>query len=86
MKTLPDGWRWERLGDVSEVNLRRSVLSRESDEPTTLVAMEAGDERFEEVIRYKVVRFGEVQKGLKTNSGFSLKSVCRSHHFARPGT
>lgn len=63
-KTLPDGWRWVRLGEACEINPRRSAsLQRADNAPTTFVPMSAVDERSASIVRAEVRPFADVQKG-----------------------
>lgn len=63
-KTLPDGWRWVRLGEACEINPRRSAsLQRADNAPTTFVPMSAVDERSASIVRVEVRPFADVQKG-----------------------
>ena len=61
--SLPDGWRWVRLGEVCEINPRRPELARKDDSLTTFVPMSAVDERLGTIVRAETKPFGEVRKG-----------------------
>lgn len=64
IKTLPDGWRWVRLGEVCEINPRRqNGLSFPAGRPTTFVPMSAVDERSGRIAQPEVRPFAEVQHG-----------------------
>ena len=63
-KTLPNGWRWVRLGEVCEINPRRqNGLGFPADRPTTFVPMSAIDGRSGRIAQPKVSPFAEVQRG-----------------------
>ena len=62
-KSLPDGWRWVRLGEVCELNPRRPDLNRSDDAPTTFVPMSAVDENGRGIIRPEIKPFAEVRRG-----------------------
>ena len=59
---LPKGWRWARLGDVAAVNPRRPAPSRDPEEATSFVPMEAVDEVFG-IATPRERPFHEVKKG-----------------------
>jgi type I restriction enzyme S subunit len=62
--SLPNGWRWVRLGEVCVINPSRSSgLQRNDDAPTTFVPMSAVDERLGMITRSEVRSFSEVRKG-----------------------
>jgi restriction endonuclease S subunit len=61
--SLPDGWRWVRLGGVCEINAPRPDLARKDDSLTTFVPMSAVDERLGTIMRAERKPFGEVRKG-----------------------
>jgi len=61
---LPDGWRWVKLGDVCEINPKRSKdFKRSPDSPTTFVPMEAVNENTGSITASKVVPYSKVSKG-----------------------
>ena len=62
-RTLPDGWRWERLGDLCLMNPRRPELRRSADTPTTFVPMPSVAENGKGIARPEIKRFEEVRKG-----------------------
>ena len=63
-RPLPDGWRWERLADVCQVNPRRDKgFQRRPEAPTSFLPMEAIDE-YTGTIAVRLTRpFSEVSKG-----------------------
>ena len=61
--TLPNGWRWVKLGEVCEINPRRPVIDRAADQPTTFIPMEAVDARSGRITASRFRPFCEVQKG-----------------------
>ena len=63
-RKLPDGWKWVKLGEASEINPRRPAgLRRLDDAPTTFVPMPAVDECSGTISRPEVRPFGEVCRG-----------------------
>jgi type I restriction enzyme, S subunit len=60
---LPDGWRWAKLGDVCEINPRRTDITRSDSEATSFIPMEAIDADKGEIIELSKRPFGEVKKG-----------------------
>ena len=63
-KALPDGWRWVTLGDITEVNPRRSSDLNQSDEVlTTFVPMPAVDALSGTIDQAEIKPFGTVKKG-----------------------
>lgn len=63
-RPLPAGWRWARLGDVCEINPRRTAgLVRADDAPTTFVPMPAVSDREGIIARPEAKPYSEVRKG-----------------------
>ncbi len=63
-KPLPEGWRWVKLGEVTEINPRRPRdLERLGDAPTTFVPMTAVDDLKGEIARPETKLFKEVRSG-----------------------
>jgi type I restriction enzyme S subunit len=63
-KPLPQGWRWVKLGEVTEINPRRpKKLGRLDDAPTTFIPMSAVDEINGVILRPEIKPFSEVHKG-----------------------
>jgi type I restriction enzyme S subunit len=60
---LPDGWRWETLGTICQINPRRPRLSRDENAPTTFVPMSAVDEESGTIATSEVRLSNEVRKG-----------------------
>jgi type I restriction enzyme S subunit len=60
---LPAGWRTAKLGDVCELNPRRSQISRLDDEPTTFLPMPAIGEGGAGIKRAEMRPYGELRKG-----------------------
>jgi len=60
---LPDGWRWVRLGEASEINPRRSDIIRQDMEPTSFVPMEAVDAEMGVISEIRERPFADVKKG-----------------------
>ncbi len=42
-RPLPKGWRWEKLGDICEINPRRPLINRADEELTTFIQMSSVD-------------------------------------------
>ena len=61
-ETLPNGWRWVKLGEVCEINPRRPSIDRSDETPTTFVPMDAVDAK-SGVADSRVRPFGEIKKG-----------------------
>ncbi len=62
--SLPDGWRWTRLGEECEINPSRPRnFSRSPDEPTTFVPMAAIDEKTGSIAKPQIVPYSKVSKG-----------------------
>ncbi len=63
-KTLPDGWRWVKLGEMCEVNPRKpNGFVRGDDEGTSFVPMEAVDAGLKKVTRPQIRPYREMKKG-----------------------
>jgi len=63
-KSLPDGWKVVRLGEVAEINQRRpSGLDRADGRPTTFVPMAAVDAQHGVIAAAETRPYGEVKKG-----------------------
>lgn len=62
--TLPEGWKWVRLGDACEINPRRPKnFFRSPDAPTTFVPMSAVDEKTGTITKAEVVPYKKIAKG-----------------------
>ncbi|MEW6142843.1 MAG: restriction endonuclease subunit S [Chloroflexota bacterium] len=63
-KTLPDGWRWVKLGEACQINPSRpSTFTRPDDAPTTFVPMAAVNERSGTIFRPEVRPYSQVSVG-----------------------
>ena len=62
-RTLPKGWKWVRLGNVSKINPSRPQIDRGDDEPTTFVPMEAVDAQTGKITASRLRPYGEIKKG-----------------------
>jgi len=63
-RTLPQGWRWVRLGEVCKINPRRPAdLNRNEEELTSFVPMSAIDARLGVILNPETRSFGEVKNG-----------------------
>ena len=62
-KTLPSGWRWVKLGEVCEINPRRTAIERENFVPTSFIPMECIDAISGMVSNLHVRPYGEIKKG-----------------------
>ncbi len=62
-RPIPNGWRWVRLGEVCEVNPRRSDITRQDIEPTSFVPMEAVDAEKGMICEVRERPFADVKKG-----------------------
>src|SRR5437773_9322421 len=60
---LPTSWRKAKLGEVCELNPRRSQLSRHDDAPTTFLPMPAIGEGGVGIVRPEVRPYRELRKG-----------------------
>lgn len=63
-RPLPEGWRWERLADICQVNPRRDKgFQRQPEAPTSFLPMDAIDE-YTGTIATRLTRpYSEVSKG-----------------------
>jgi type I restriction enzyme S subunit len=62
-RPLPEGWRWVRLGEVCEINPRKTDISRPDIEPTSFVPMEAVDAEKGMICEVRERPFADVKKG-----------------------
>ncbi len=62
-QNLPAGWRWVKLGEISDINPRRPFIERDDDAATSFIPMEAIDAVKGEVCDLRIRSFGEVKKG-----------------------
>ena len=62
-KTLPKGWRWVRLGEVCNINPRRTDISFSNNELTSFVPMEAVNAEKGIISDVRQRPFSEVKKG-----------------------
>jgi restriction endonuclease S subunit len=62
-RELPSGWRWVRLGEMSEINPRRSDITRRDMEPTSFVPMEVVDAEMGVISEIRERPFADVKKG-----------------------
>ena len=60
---VPEGWRVVRLGDVAEVNPRRSRLSMSNDIPVTFLPMAAISEGLQGILVRELRPYSEVSTG-----------------------
>lgn len=62
-RRLPDGWRWVKLGEVCELNPRRSLIERKESDPTSFIPMEAVDANSGMISDLRIRPYGEIKKG-----------------------
>lgn len=62
-RELPSGWRWVQLGEVCEINPRRSDITRRDMEPTSFVPMETVDAARGVISEIRERPFADVKKG-----------------------
>ena len=61
--SLPEGWRWVRLGEVCEINPRRNDITRPDIALTSFVPMEAVDAEKGMISEVRERPFADVKKG-----------------------
>lgn len=62
-RELPKGWRWVKLGEVCNLNPRRSLVERENEAPTSFVPMELVDALSGAISELRIRKYSEVKKG-----------------------
>ena len=60
---LPEGWRWVKLGSISELNPRKSDITRSDNELTSFIPMEAVDAEKGMISALRERPYAEVKKG-----------------------
>lgn len=61
---LPVGWKWVKLGEVCEVNPRKSSsFYRSPDAPTSFIPMESVDEKSGKILKPFVIPYSKVARG-----------------------
>ncbi|MBN2864125.1 MAG: restriction endonuclease subunit S [Bacteroidales bacterium] len=60
---LPQGWKWVKLGEVCEINPRKSTLVRDDNTLTTFIPMEAVDATTGKITAPQVKSYKNVKKG-----------------------
>jgi len=61
---LPEGWRWVRLGEVSQINPSKKEIERLSDNiNVSFIPTDAIDERRGKIITQETRKLNQVKKG-----------------------
>ena len=60
---LPQGWKWVRLGDVCQINPKRTPIKRQDDELTSFVPMTAINGSLGTIYKMEEQPFIKIKKG-----------------------
>jgi type I restriction enzyme, S subunit len=63
LNALPEGWVWQRLEEIAQINPRRPAIDRADDAATSFVPMEAVDEYSGTIAIENVRKFQKVSRG-----------------------
>jgi type I restriction enzyme S subunit len=61
--SLPEGWEWRTLSEISDINPHRPAILRSDNAPTSFVPMSAVDEVDGRFVEVQIRPYGEVKRG-----------------------